>query len=195
VLILSLEQISKEELQDMSLIEVAYELLKSKKEPMAFNDIMGEVAKLLDLSEEQVKSKIAQFYTDLNIDGHFIGLGDNRWGLRSWYPVDQYEEEVVTVIKPKKKKAKKKVDDDLDLEDYDELDEEDIDYDDIDGFDDDDLTEDDEDDDLLDDDDDIDEDFEDDEEIIDKDEEFDLDDDDEELEEDELEIEDDEEDL
>ncbi|MBT2688663.1 DNA-directed RNA polymerase subunit delta [Bacillus sp. ISL-47] len=194
---MSLEQFSKEELQEMSLIEVAYELLKSKKEPMAFNDIMDEVTKILNLSKEQVKSKIAQFYTDLNIDGHFIGLGDNRWGLRSWYPVDQYEEEVVSVIKPKKKKAKKKVaDDDLDLEDYDELDEEDIDYDD-DGFDDDDLTDDD-DDDLLDDDDDLDEDFEDDAEIIDKDEEeFDLDedDDDDDLEEDELELDEDEEDL
>ncbi len=191
---MSLEQFSKEQLQEMSLIEVAYELLKSKKEPMAFNDIMDEVAKLLDLSEEQVKSKIAQFYTDLNIDGHFIGLGDNRWGLRSWYPVDQYEEEVVTVIKPKKKKGKKKVDDDdLDLEDYDELDEEDIEYDDLDGFDDDDLTEDD--DDLLEDDDDLDEDFEDDGDIIDKDEEYDLDDEDEDLEEDDLELEDDEEDL
>ncbi|MGM0779431.1 MAG: DNA-directed RNA polymerase subunit delta [Bacillota bacterium] len=193
---MSLEQFSKEELQEMSLIEVAYELLTSKKEPMAFNDIMNEVAKLMNLSEEQVKGKIAQFYTDLNIDGHFIGLGDNRWGLRSWYPVDQYEEEVVTVIKPKKKKAKKKGDDDLDLEDYDELDEEDIDYDDIDGFDDDDLTEDD-DDDLLDDDDDLedDDDFEDDDDIVEKDEEFDLGDDDEELEEEDLDADEDEEDL
>ncbi|URM33263.1 DNA-directed RNA polymerase subunit delta [Cytobacillus firmus] len=191
---MSLEQFSKEELLDMSLIEVAYELLTSQKEPMAFNDIMNQVAKLKNLSEEQVKGKIAQFYTDLNIDGHFIGLGDNRWGLRSWYPVDQYEEEVVTVIKPKKKKAKKKADDDLDLEDYDELDEEDIDYDDIDGFEDDDLTEDD-DDDLLDDDDDLedDDDFEDDD-IVEKEEEFDLGDEDEELEEDEID-EDEEEDL
>ncbi|GLB59092.1 DNA-directed RNA polymerase subunit delta [Cytobacillus sp. NCCP-133] len=189
---MSLEQFSKEELQEMSLIEVAYELLKGKKEPMAFNHIMSEVAKILNLSEKQVKSKIAQFYTDLNIDGHFIGLGDNRWGLRSWYPVDQYEEEIVTVIKPKKKKGKKKADDDdLDLEDYDELDEEDIDYDDIDGFEDDDLTEDGEDDDLLDDDDD----FEDDDDVIDKEEEYDLGDDDEELEEDDLDVDEDEEDL
>ncbi|MBN6885014.1 DNA-directed RNA polymerase subunit delta [Cytobacillus horneckiae] len=175
---MSLNGYSKEQLKEMSLIEVAHELLKSKKEPMAFKDIMDEMTNLLGLSEDEVKSKIAQFYTDLNIEGHFIGLGDNRWGLRAWYPVEQYEEEVVTVIKPKKKKAKKVADDD---EDYDE---EDIDYDDLDDFDDD--LDDEEVDDLLDDtddDEDLDEEFEDDDELIDDLDDEDLDEEDEDEEE------------
>ncbi|MDQ0269287.1 DNA-directed RNA polymerase subunit delta [Cytobacillus purgationiresistens] len=174
---------TKAELKEMSLIEVAHELLVTKKEPMAFQDIMKELTKRLDLSDAEVKSKIAQFYTDLNIEGHFIGLGDNRWGLRAWYPVEQYEEEVVSVIKPKKKKAKKVVADDFDEE-------EDIDYDDLDDFDED--LEDDDVDDLLDDSDDDDledDDLEDDEDLIDEDldeEELDEDDDLDEDEEDEV---------
>ncbi|WP_080843812.1 DNA-directed RNA polymerase subunit delta [Cytobacillus gottheilii] len=175
---MALKGFTKENLQEMSLIEIAYEILKEKKEPAAFNDIMKEVKGLLGLTDEQVRTKISQFYTDMNIDGRFIGLGDNRWGLRTWYPVDQYEEEVVTVIKPKKKKAKKTADDDLELEDYDELDEEDIDYDDIEDYDDlDDDDDDDDDDDLLDDD--LDEFEEEDDDLIeDLDEEEDDDDDD-----------------
>ncbi len=188
--ILSLQEYSKEQLQEMSLIEIAYELLKGRKEALPFKVIMDEITNLLDLSDEQVRAKIAQFYTDLNIDGRFLGLGDNTWGLRVWYPIDQVEEEVVTDIKPKKKKAKKASDDeDLDLDDYDDLDEEDIDYDDIDDLEED-LLDEDDDDDLIEDEEDLEDD------LLDKDEEFDLDDEDEELEDDELDLdEEDEEDL
>lgn len=180
---MALQGFSKEQLQEMSLIEIAYEILKSRKEPAAFNDIMNEVKGLLGMTDEEVRAKIAQFYTDINIDGRFIGLGDNRWGLRTWYPVDQYEEEVVTVIKPKKKKAKKAAA--ADLDDYDELDEEEIDYDDLDDFDDD-VDEDDSDDLLDDEDEDLDEFDEDDDDLIDDlDDEEGIDDEDEDLDEEE----------
>ncbi|WP_449620170.1 DNA-directed RNA polymerase subunit delta [Robertmurraya sp. Marseille-Q9965] len=159
---MSLKQFSQEQLQEMSLIEMAYEMLKNQKQPASFKEIMDEITATLGLSEEEVRTKIAQFYTDLNIDGRFLSLGENRWGLRVWYPVEQSEEEVITPTKPKKKKAKKVVDEDDDLDlDYD--DEDDIDYDDI-------LDDEDEDEDLLDLDED--EDFDDDE-----DEDFDEDDD------------------
>ncbi|WP_077215091.1 DNA-directed RNA polymerase subunit delta [Bacillus dakarensis] len=173
---MSLNQYTQEQLKEMSWIEIAFEVLNSNKQPAAFKEIVDEIAKALDLSDEEVKKRIAQFYTDLNIDGRFMALGENRWGLRVWYPVDQTEEDTVTQAKPKKKKAKKKVvdeDDDLDLEDYDELDEEDVDFDDIDETEDDfdDIDEDDDDDD---DDDDIEDadDFEDEDDLLDEDEEF-----------------------
>jgi DNA-directed RNA polymerase subunit delta len=156
---LSLKQFSKEQLQEMSLIEMAYELLNSQKQPASFKEIMDEITATLGLTEEEVRVKIAQFYTDLNIDGRFLSLGENRWGLRVWYPVDQSEEEVITPTKPKKKKAKKVLDEDLDFDEDDE--EDDIDYDDI--------LADEEDDDLLDldeDDEDFDEDFEDEDEDL-----------------------------
>lgn len=166
---LSLEQYSIEQLQEMSLIEIAYEYLKNQKQAVAFNQLINDIATSLELSEEEVKSRIAQFYTDMNIDGRFLALGENRWGLRVWYPVDTVEEEVVTAVKTKKKKAKKVIEEeDVDLDDYDDSDE-DLDYDD--GFV--------EDDDLSDDDDEFDDvdDFEDDV-IEEDDDDYDLEDDD-----------------
>jgi DNA-directed RNA polymerase subunit delta len=128
---LSLQQYSPEELQEMSLVELAYLIMTDKKEALPFQQIVNEIAALVNLSEEEVRERIAQFYTDLNIDGRFICIGENRWGLRSWYPYDQTEDEnVSTTVKPKKKK--KALDE---YDDYDEIiDEEDLDYDDLDDY-------------------------------------------------------------
>ncbi|MEH7180710.1 DNA-directed RNA polymerase subunit delta [Neobacillus vireti] len=170
---MSLQGYSKEQLKEFSLIELAYEYLKNSKQPISFNDLIKVIAAETELSEDSIRSRIAQFYTDINIDGRFLSLGDNRWGLRVWYPVDTAEEEVVTVIKPKKKKAKKVVEDDFD--DIDEIDE---DFEDeLDDFvDEDDLLDEDEDedDDLLDDLDEVD-DLDDDEDVIEDDDEFEID--------------------
>ncbi|MEH7011199.1 DNA-directed RNA polymerase subunit delta [Neobacillus niacini] len=168
---MSLQGYSKEQLKELSLIEMAYEFLKNSKQPISFNQLIVEIAAATELTEAQIRSRIAQFYTDINIDGRFLSLGDNRWGLRVWYPVDTAEEEVVTVIKPKKKKAKKVVDED-ELEDFDEIEE---DYDELDDFADEDDLLDDEEDDLLDDLDDVD-DLDEDEDVIEDDDEFELDD-------------------
>jgi DNA-directed RNA polymerase subunit delta len=170
--ILSLAQYSKEELQEFSLMEMAYEYLKTSKQPISFADLLQEIKKAAGISDEEIRTRLAQFYTDINVDGRFLSLGSNRWGLRVWYPVDTAEEEVVAVVKPKKKKAKKVVDEE-DLEDFDEVDEIDDDFDDFD-----------DEDDLLDDEEDLD---------IDEVDEFDDDDDDDVIE-DELEIDLDEED-
>lgn len=189
---MSLAQYSKEELSKLSLIEMAYEYLKNSKQPIAFKDLVNEIAAAAGYTEEEIRSRLAQFYTDVNVDGRFLSLGENRWGLRVWYPVDTAEEEVVTSAKPKKKKAKKIVDEDEieDLEDYEELDDED--YEELDEFDDED--------DLLDEDEDFEEvdDVEEfDNDALEEDEEFDLEDEDDldDDEDDELDEEDDEEDL
>ena len=169
---MSLKQLSKEELRQTSFIELAHEILVEKKQAMAFEEIVKEIKGLLEISDKEVKSRLLQFYTDLNIDGRFIAMGDNRWGLREWYPVDQIEEETVPTMKSSKKKKAKKKDEDLDLDDFDDLEDEDLDYDDLDDTDDDD--------DLTDDDDDVDVD------VDDADEDLDIDEDEEDLEIDEF---------
>ncbi|WP_321202163.1 DNA-directed RNA polymerase subunit delta [Heyndrickxia oleronia] len=190
---LSLQQLSKEDLREMSLIELAHQYLEESKQAISFSDLVDELAKLLDLSTEEIKARMVQFYTDLNIDGRFISLGENRWGLRTWYPYDQIDEEVTAPTKSKKKKAKKVVDEDED----DLLEDDDLDYDDLDDFEDeDDLLDEDEDEDEIDEDDfeDLD-DEEDDDEVFEDDDligedEYDLDEDDDE----ELDVEEEEED-
>lgn len=165
---MTLAKMSGEDIREMAFIEIANLLLIEKKEAIDFKVMMDEIQKLLGLSNEEVAEKIGQFYTDLNVDGRFISIGDNRWGLKGWYPVEQVEEETVPASKVKKKKGKKVVDDD-DLVDFDAIDEddEDLDFDDIDDYDDDE-----DDDDLIDDDfdEDLDEDDDDDDLIEDEDE-------------------------
>ncbi|MFB6466260.1 DNA-directed RNA polymerase subunit delta [Cytobacillus sp. Hz8] len=145
---MSLKQYSKEQLQEMSFIEIAYEILEGSKQPVSFNEMMDEIKGILELSENDVRAKIAQFYTDLNIDGRFLALGENRWGLRVWYPIDQIEDEIVAPVKPKKKKAKKVVEEEEVVDDFEDTDE-DHDFDDTDDFD---ADDDSDDDDLLEDD-------------------------------------------
>ncbi|MBO1579655.1 DNA-directed RNA polymerase subunit delta [Bacillus sp. XF8] len=118
------KQYSPEELKEFSMIEVVHSVLEDKRQATSFQDLVQEIAQVLGLSQEQVAAKIAQFYTDLNIDGRFINLGENRWGLRSWYPYEQIDEEILPQPKPKKKR---KVEEEEDFDDYIEEEEEDFD--------------------------------------------------------------------
>ncbi|MBY0097438.1 DNA-directed RNA polymerase subunit delta [Mesobacillus maritimus] len=163
---MSVNQYSMEELKETAWIEIAFELLQEKKQAVSFEELVADVLKVLKLNKKETSEKMIQFYTDLNLDGRFLGIGDNRWGLRVWYPVDQAEEDTVTPIKPRKKKAKKAAVDEVDG--FDEIDEEDV-FDDFDE-DDDDLLDDDDDFDDDDDEDDDDDDFDDDDIIEDEDE-------------------------
>ncbi len=109
------------------MIEVVHSVLEDKRQATSFHDLVREIAQVLGLTQEQVAAKIAQFYTDLNIDGRFINLGENRWGLRSWYPYEQIDEEILPQPKPKKKR---KVEEEEDFDDYIAEDEDDFDGDD-----------------------------------------------------------------
>ncbi|SEN52748.1 DNA-directed RNA polymerase subunit delta [Mesobacillus persicus] len=166
---LSLKKYSKEDLNEMSWIEIAFELLEEKKQAVSFKELVKEISTLLGVKETEASEQVVQFYTDINIDGRYLSLGENRWGLRVWYPVDQAEEEVVTPVKPRKKKAKKKAVEEEVVEGFDEI--EDEDYDDFDDEDDDDLLDDED----LDDDLDEEEDFDEDDDLVEDEEELELD--------------------
>lgn len=138
-----LDGINKNEL---SMVEVAHAILEVKNEVLDFNQLLVEIQEYMELSDEALESRMTRFYTDLNIDGSFISLGDNRWGLRAWYPIDSIDEEIATsmedeeVKKPRKKRKKVNAfgSDDLidynddDPEDEELIDDEDLDSDDLD---------------------------------------------------------------
>ncbi|MGF9769036.1 DNA-directed RNA polymerase subunit delta [Bacillus albus] len=130
---MNFKQYSPEELKECSMIEVVHSVLGDKRQATTFNELVQEIAQVLGLSQEQVNAKLAQFYTDLNIDGRFINLGENRWGLRSWYPYEQIDEEILPQPKPKKKRKVEEdgfddyIEEDEDFEDADvNEDEEDV---------------------------------------------------------------------
>src|SRR5699024_1961828 len=99
---------------------IANLILFDEKEAIHFKDVFEKVADIKGFSDERKAELIAQFYTDLNIDGRFITTGANLWGLKRWYPADQIDEQVSN---PSKRKKKSEEDDDLDIldEDMDEL--------------------------------------------------------------------------
>ena len=139
---------------ELSMIEVAHAILEQRGDVMDFSDLVNQIQNYLETSDSEIRDSLAQFYTDLNIDGSFISLGDNRWGLRSWYAIDSIDEEVNHGIEdededtPRRRKRKKVnafINDDEDAIDYNDDDPEDTDL------------SDDEEDDLFDDDDDEDE--------------------------------------
>ncbi|MBE7104045.1 DNA-directed RNA polymerase subunit delta [Bacillus cereus] len=122
------KQYSPEELKECSMIEVVHSVLGNKRQATTFNELVQEIAQVLGLSQGQVNTKLAQFYTDLNIDGRFINLGENRWGLRSWYPYEQIDEEILPQPKPKKKRKVEEdgFDDYIEEDDVEEVEEEEV---------------------------------------------------------------------
>ena len=126
-----LEQLSKEDLQEMALIEMAYQILEQKKQPMPFNELVEELGKLSGASEEEIKERVAQFYTELNIDGRFINVGGNTWGLKGWYRLNNTKMTSSRLSVRRRRKVKSAGRDEFDDEDY-ELDDEDLELDDID---------------------------------------------------------------
>lgn len=93
---------------ELSMIEVAHEILETTGEVLDFNDLLGRVQEYLGLSEAELDSKMTRFYTNLNVDGSFISLGDNRWGLRSWYPIDSIDEEILSTIDEEEVQVRRK---------------------------------------------------------------------------------------
>jgi DNA-directed RNA polymerase subunit delta len=137
---LKLRELSRDELIEESFVDLTYAMLEETHETKTYAELITEIENLLGLSKEDMKARLVQFYTDMNIDGRFLILGENRWGLREWYPVEQIEEESAPTVKARKKKAKVAGDedfDDMDLEledelEFDDFDEDDDDDDDID---------------------------------------------------------------
>ncbi len=122
---------------ELSMIEVARAILQDSGKRMAFADIVNAVQNFLGKSDEEIRERLPQFYTDMNTDGEFISMGDNVWALRSWFPYESVDEEVNHPEDEEdvpRKKHHKKVnafigDSDDDIIDYDSDDPEDEDLD------------------------------------------------------------------
>ena len=102
---------TKEQLAEESLIDLAYAILEEGKAAIAFNDLVKEIQNLNGFSDAEMKSRLVQFYTDMNIDGRFLLNHESGWGLREWYKVETIEEETAPTVKARKKKSKAVIDD------------------------------------------------------------------------------------
>lgn len=139
---MKLQRLDNQQKDQISMIEVAYEILHESNQVYDFNELLTQIQDYLAISITALENKMAIFYTELNADGRFISLGENRWGLRDWYPIDSVDEEIISSMDDDEIKAKHKIkpkrtnvfatspDDDMidysddDPEDYDSLEEE-----------------------------------------------------------------------
>ncbi len=120
---LNFRGMTQEQLREESLIDLAYAILEDRKSAINFNELLAEIKSYNGMTDAELKERLVQFYTDLNVEGRFLLNQENGWGLREWYKVETIEEETAPTVKTRKKK--KVVDEDED-EDILELDEEDV---------------------------------------------------------------------
>ncbi|MGX7051959.1 DNA-directed RNA polymerase subunit delta [Leuconostoc palmae] len=110
---MALKQLGNHPKEELALVEIATAILEEHRAVMPFSSLVQEIQDFLEIDAETFKSRLSQFYTELNTDGSFISLGNNEWGLRSWYPVDAIDESIHEMDDdddtPKRKKSAKKV--------------------------------------------------------------------------------------
>ena len=95
---MKIQDYTKEMIDEKSFIDMAYTLLNDKQTTMNLYDIIDEFKSLGGYEYEDIENRIVQFYTDLNTDGRFLNVGENLWGLRDWYSVDDIEEKIAPTI-------------------------------------------------------------------------------------------------
>lgn len=95
---MKLQDYTQEIVDEKAFIDMAYTLLTEKNETMNLYDIIDEFKQIGHYEDNQIEDRIVQFYTDLNTDGRFLSVGDNVWGLRDWYSVDDIEEKIAPTI-------------------------------------------------------------------------------------------------
>lgn len=94
-------KLDPERIEEMPMVDLAFEILKAANEPMYYRDLIREVGRVRGLTDEQINDVIAQIYTEINIDGRFACVGNNVWGLKRWYPVDRSEDPSLGTSRPR----------------------------------------------------------------------------------------------
>ncbi|HEN9386956.1 TPA: DNA-directed RNA polymerase subunit delta [Streptococcus agalactiae] len=96
---MELEVFAGQEKSELSMIEVARAILeqRGRDNEMYFSDLVNDIQTYLGKSDSAIRESLPFFYSDLNTDGSFIPLGENKWGLRSWYAIDEIDEEIITL--------------------------------------------------------------------------------------------------
>jgi DNA-directed RNA polymerase subunit delta len=123
----NLLNLEPEQIKEMAMVDLAFRFLSETKKTYTFQELYRELCQLKGLTEDEMKSLIAQIYTEINLDGRFLCLGDNQWGLKRWYLVETQEESVEGSLH-----RSKYLDDDDDYEDEEDLLDEEYDLDDLD---------------------------------------------------------------
>lgn len=72
--------------KDKSLLEIAIELLDSKKKPQKMLTIIKEVMEIKGVKQAMIKELAPQFVLDFMQSGYFVYCGDDTWDLKDRQP-------------------------------------------------------------------------------------------------------------
>ncbi len=77
------------------MIEVARAILNCVVATMkSFNDLVSNQNLFEKSNSENPRNSTIVFILSLNVD-RLYSAGDNKWGLRSWYAIDEVDEEII----------------------------------------------------------------------------------------------------
>lgn len=91
---MNIEKMSKEELEKMSHLDLAYNYIKFNKERFSTVELLKSICKLLEYDDNAFENLIGDFYTSLNLDKRFI-LIDNKWDLTENHSVKMVVEDEI----------------------------------------------------------------------------------------------------
>jgi len=77
---MDIRNLSSEELEKMSHLDIAYNIIKNEKKILNTLDLLKEVCELLNYDNNVLENLIGDFYTSLNLDKRFI-LIDGTWDI------------------------------------------------------------------------------------------------------------------
>lgn len=81
---------------NLSLSDIAYQILKDRGEPIYFRELITQVLALKPISGRDLGHQIAAVHTELNMDNRFVHQSGGMWALRELVSpriIRQYEED------------------------------------------------------------------------------------------------------
>lgn len=61
---------------------------------MYFSNLVNEIQNYFEKSNSDIQKSSVSLLYRINVDGSFIPLEDNKWGLRSWYAINEEIDDV-----------------------------------------------------------------------------------------------------
>lgn len=132
---MSLKKMKKEDLELLSNKEITQLILEESKKPMKTADLFKKIIELLELPESTFEKKIADYFTALSTDKHFIILKDGTVDLRERHTSDKIVKVTDADDDDEDEEEESSEDEDIDTDDdddednYDDTEEEDYDED------------------------------------------------------------------
>ena len=80
-----------ENISEMALIDVAYNVVKEASAPMHINDIIDKVFELKGI--EKTNELVSKLYVDLTASSKFVFMGDGLWDLKEKQSLEEFDKD------------------------------------------------------------------------------------------------------